>query len=84
MMPMLLHISASSVRMREETMSVLPMPTERWLAGIAARLLGSGVQPAGGLIEKQHLGVVDEHACDAEGLLHPVRETVDEFVCFGR
>src|SRR5205823_6568850 len=39
---------------------------------------GAGVQAAGGLVEQEDLGVVDEHAGDAQALLHAAGEGVNE------
>ena len=40
----------------------------------------AGVQPAGGFIEQEQVGIVHEHPREADTLLHPAREPLDQVV----
>jgi hypothetical protein len=69
MMPTLLQMSASSGRMWLETMIVLPSlrSSFKQAADLDPR---AGVQAAGRLVQQQHLGIVQEHAGQAQPLGH--------------
>ena len=65
MMPILLHRSASSGRMCEEIRMVLPIRLQL-LEQLADLDAGPRVQPAGRLVQQQHLRVVQQHARQAD------------------
>ena len=41
---------------------------------------GAGIEAAGGFVEEEEIGIVDEDAGEGDALLHPAREALDEVV----
>ena len=72
-MPTEVHTSLSSVRMWLERKMVLPssLQLEQQVAHLDAR---ARVEVARGLVQDQHLGIVQQDARDLQALLHALAE----------